>query len=600
LEALDFSQCPLLEVLNVRNNRLTYLNLKNVNIGNFNDLAAQNNPDLHCIEVSDPAAAEAAWRNNVDPGVRFSSDCSVVYIPDPNFKAAMLAYVDGNIDNVKDGEVQYEEAELLDYADVSGKNISDLTGLEAFIYLERFICSNNNISEIPVVNRINYLICNNNQISVMNGDYTYVQTLNVNHNRLTYLPYTLRNVNLLEANHNELTSIDLSNLEHLEQLYCSHNQLRSIYPVTGGYLTILKCNNNELTSLNISTASYIHDLDVSNNHLRGLILRNRSGNMTLEATGNPDLTCIEVDDPVYAEANWRDDVDPHASFSTTCPDPNVVHIPDPNFKAALLEQVDGSYDGYPDGEVQYNETEYIWYLDVSNRSIQDLTGLEAFTYLEHFDCSNNQVTFMPKTTAYYVVCSNNQITGFHSDNAYIQYLEADHNKLIELPNLDHADGIVVDYNELTSIDLKANPSLRMLTCSHNKLTSLKFNTYAIDYGFDARGNADLYCIEVDDPDYADGTLRDYVDPQASFSINCSSSTAARMETLSAYPNPTTGKVTIKSEQPVGEVQVFDMLSGGLKTIQHGNEIDLSHLKNGVYRMNINRGGNTSSVRIIKQ
>lgn len=37
---------------------------------------AKNNPDLSCIEVDDATYAAGAWSATVDPGARFSEDCS--------------------------------------------------------------------------------------------------------------------------------------------------------------------------------------------------------------------------------------------------------------------------------------------------------------------------------------------------------------------------------------------------------------------------------------------------------------------------------------------------------------------------------------------
>ncbi len=55
------------------------------------------------------------------------------------------------------------------------------------------------------------------------------------------------------------------------------------------------------------------------NHLESLNVRN--GNNTnisgFFAQNNPNLECIEVDDPQYSEANWPD-IDPQVVFSEDC------------------------------------------------------------------------------------------------------------------------------------------------------------------------------------------------------------------------------------------------------------------------------------------
>jgi len=60
-------------------------------------------------------------------------------------------------------------------------------------------------------------------------------------------------------------------------------------------LASLDCNSNQLTSL-----------DVRNGNNTNFTLFN--------ATNNPDLTCIFVDDVSYSTANWIDFIDPTSTF----------------------------------------------------------------------------------------------------------------------------------------------------------------------------------------------------------------------------------------------------------------------------------------------
>ena len=55
-----------------------------------------------------------------------------VNIPDTNFKNALI---EAGIDTSGNGEISQDEAEAITYLDVSDKNISDMTGIEAFINL---------------------------------------------------------------------------------------------------------------------------------------------------------------------------------------------------------------------------------------------------------------------------------------------------------------------------------------------------------------------------------------------------------------------------------------------------------------------------------
>jgi Leucine-rich repeat (LRR) protein len=68
-----------------------------------------------------------------------------------------------------------------------------------------------------------------------------------------------------------------------------------------------------------------------------------------------------------------------------------VNIPDKNFEQALVDlkiDTDGEVNGY----LLKSDAQAVTFLDVSNKKIKDLSGIEAFTSLSFLDCSNNQVS----------------------------------------------------------------------------------------------------------------------------------------------------------------------------------------------------------------
>lgn len=84
------------------------------------------------------------------------SDCTalidnptdIVNIPDANFKAKLIEL---GVDSNNDGEIQYSEAALLTVSlDVASSNITDLTGLEAFVNLTGLYCSGNDLIRVDV------------------------------------------------------------------------------------------------------------------------------------------------------------------------------------------------------------------------------------------------------------------------------------------------------------------------------------------------------------------------------------------------------------------------------------------------------------------
>lgn len=166
-----------------------------------------------------------------------------------------------------------------------------------------------------------------------------------------------------------------------------------------------------------------------------------------------------------------------------------VNIPDANFKAALL--ANAVLNANVDGEISVAEAAaYTGPLDVSNKSIASLTGIEAFTSL---------------TTLY---VNQNLLTGVVDISANVALTEFD-----------------CENNAVTRLDISANTALVNLYCSHNALTSLNvrngnnlnFSTfYAID-------NPNLLCIEVDSVAWATANWtvgNGNIDAAASFSIEC--------------------------------------------------------------------------------
>jgi hypothetical protein len=109
----------------------------------------------------------------------------------------------------------------------------------------------------------------------------------------------------LDCRGTQLTSLDLSNNTALTELACGSflgsiggNQLTSLDLSNNTALTMLRCDNNQLTCLNLKNGNNI--------------------NMTVfQATNNPNLTCIEVDDSAYSTTNWTD-IGSQTSFSTNC------------------------------------------------------------------------------------------------------------------------------------------------------------------------------------------------------------------------------------------------------------------------------------------
>jgi LruC domain-containing protein len=364
LTNLDLTNNPTVIFFSCNNNQLTNLNIKYGSNGIYWDFNVTNNPNLSCIQVDDPAWWEANW-TNIDPQMYFSENCAggaFTLIPDPNFEQALI---DLGLDDVMDGKVLTASVDTVTTLNVSQKAITNLTGIEDFVALKILNCIDNQLTSLDVSKNLALfkLWCGNNQITSLDvTNNTLLWQLTCQHNQLTSISCSnMPNLEHIEVSLNQLVSLDLSNNVLLQEVGCVHNNLTTLVvdncaslktihcydnKITsldvsscpsliylGCYnnqltnidvshnlsLTSLGCFNNKLTHLDVSKNLYLNQLGCNNNLLESLNVRNGNNiNFTYyAASSNPNLTCIQVDDPAWSEANWTY-IDSQMYFSVNC------------------------------------------------------------------------------------------------------------------------------------------------------------------------------------------------------------------------------------------------------------------------------------------
>ncbi len=94
---------------------------------------------------------------------------------------------------------------------VERKEISDLTGIEAFVALEELFCNSNLLTSLDM------------------SKNTALVKLSCNWNKLTSLDVS-KNTALtnFSCSYNQLTSLDVSKNTALEELFCNRNKLTSL------------------------------------------------------------------------------------------------------------------------------------------------------------------------------------------------------------------------------------------------------------------------------------------------------------------------------------------------------------------------------------
>ena len=310
----------------------------------------------------------------------------------------------------------------------------------------------------------------------------------------------------------------------------------------------------------------------------------------------------------------------------------VTNIPDPNFEQALIDLGIDS-DGIVNGQVLTSDIETVMSLNVENKGIQDLTGLEDFVALENLNVSFNMMTSLSLT--------NN-----------VNLKELIFNTSFNLVNIDVSNNINLEtlrssYSLLTQLDLTNNPNLlelvlgepspaanhliEFLDLRHNgmllklQLINLEYlqtadlrsgnNTIltdvfvecTVDGGFDCEPYP---CFMVDDVVAAQNNQFPYSEwnVMAIYSEDCTAGlNDNKAATYSIHPNPAKNELFITAQNTTEnlKIKIFNiegkLLSAQNITLQDQKAIDVSQLLNGIYFLNIeDENGNTTTKKFIKQ
>ena len=169
-------------------------------------------------------------------------------------------------------------------------------------------------------------------------------------------------------------------------------------------------------------------------------------------------------------------------FGLTTLNAQNTYVPDDNFEQALI---DLGYDDTLDDYVLTANISGVTNLDVYDKSISDLTGIEAFTALTNLNCGVNQLTSLDvtaNTALINLLCFNNQLTSLDvSKNTALTELSCEYNLLT---SLDVSANTALTWlfcfnNFLTSLDVSSNTALTRLYCEYNLLTSLDVSSNTV-------------------------------------------------------------------------------------------------------------------------
>ena len=249
---------------------------------------------------------------------------------------------------------------------------------------------------------------------------------------------------------NQVRALDVSKNTKLEKLYCGNNQLTALDVSHNTALTELYCYRNKRTALDLSQNANMKEVWCYQNQIKGKVIYNENeGNvMTVDQVAAAKAKGWI---PRYYDGNsWQE-------YAGSEPVNNDIAInettfPDENFRNWVLSQSYGA-----DSVLTDEELADIKIVNVQDKGIKDLKGIENFKALTWLMCGKNQMTTLDV-----------------SNNTELEYLWCFGNQLTELNVSENTSltGIWCGVNQLTSLDVSKNTELTRLDCSQNQLTEL--------------------------------------------------------------------------------------------------------------------------------
>lgn len=187
-----------------------------------------------------------------------------------------------NLDKQEDGTVSLTEDNLKKMAtvtelDLSGRDLTSLSGIEYFTGLTTLDCSGNKLTTLSF--GASSLLMTKAETA---AGLTSLEELDCSNNQLTTLTLTdLPKLTRLDCADNLLASVNLSKLPALYNLKLEYNQLTSIDVSTVPSVHYLGCYGNRLTSLDVSNLLQLEGLYCYENCLSSLDISMLSADLTL-------------------------------------------------------------------------------------------------------------------------------------------------------------------------------------------------------------------------------------------------------------------------------------------------------------------------------
>ena len=312
-----------------------------------------------------------------------------------------------------------------------------------------------------------------------------------------------------------LTEEEIKSITSIDVHGQSISSLKGIEHFTA--LTNLNCANNQLTTLDVSKNTALVSIDCSHNQIKGASMDAMIKNLPQTSNGSlrvydkaktDEGNVCTIAQVVAAKAkgwtayyynagNWQE-YEGYYELAI-----NATNFPDANFRNYLLGQSYGK-----DGVLTEEEIMGITSIDVWNKNITSLEGIEHFTALQELNCYSNRLTALDvsKNTALrFLYCYNNQLTTLNvSGCTNLEGLNCSDNLLttLDVSNNTKLEVLECYSNRLTALDVSKNTALAIVFCYHNQLTGSSME--ALTGSLPQTVNGDLYVYN--DVEFEEGNI----------------------------------------------------------------------------------------------
>lgn len=310
------------------------------------------------------------------------------------------------------GEHIYQtDVENITKLNIERKKIADLAGIEYFTGLKEIYITANKLTELD--------FSQNKQLEKIDCSYnTKLASLNISQNS---------KLKALECNYAKLTDLDVSNNPELTRLICFSNKLRGLHIDKNPLLEELDAKAMGLPGIDMRSNPNLKKVNITQNY------------MTEESILLPEGITLESGIITYMPQKTSD-------LSGTFTDPKLL--------ACVRESI-----GKPTEKIYPDDVNKITELNVEDKKLTSLDGIEHLQALETLNCSSNTLVDLDVSNnlkLQKVDCSSNSLTD----------LDISHNSKLQEVNC--------GANVLTDLDVSNNSELQTVDCYLNNITTLDF------------------------------------------------------------------------------------------------------------------------------